>query len=93
LIFKEKMSAHMLTCEEITRLKSESMDFHLPLRKRLAVWFHLLFCRWCRRYGKQLDMIRRASRKIRAKIDNLDDKPDLTLSSDARERLRKILNG
>lgn len=90
-ILKESMMSYMPTCEEVTRLKSESMDSELPMRQRLAIRFHILFCQWCRKYGKQLDMIRHAAQKYKTNIENTDHKSHLTLSPDTKDRLKNLL--
>ncbi|MFC1858484.1 zf-HC2 domain-containing protein [Thermodesulfobacteriota bacterium] len=53
----------MLSCEEISRLVSDSMDRKLPLAQRFAVWIHLIMCKFCSRYRKQLADIREIARK------------------------------
>jgi hypothetical protein len=84
------MSSYMPTCEEVTRLKSESMDSALPIRQRLAIKIHILFCQWCRKYGKQLEMIRRAARKYQTMVDNVDREPS-PLSPEFKDRLKDLL--
>lgn len=81
------MARFMLTCAEATRLLSDALDRPLPLGRRLGLRLHLLVCRWCDRYGRQLRFIRDALRR-RA------EPPDLTgdaLSPEAREHLRRCL--
>jgi len=89
--FRAKIMQSMPTCEKVARLKSESMDSHLNLRQHLAIKSHFLFCQWCRKYGKQLDMIRHAARKLKVEADNFEDKPSPKLSSGTKERLRNLL--
>ncbi len=56
----------MLRCHEVTRLHATDEILRAPLGKRLAVRFHLLMCRSCRRYVRELaaigDAVRRAFR-------------------------------
>jgi hypothetical protein len=40
------------------------MDTRLPLRKRIGIRFHLMMCRMCREYKKQLLLISRAMRRL-----------------------------
>jgi hypothetical protein len=42
------------SCREASRLQSEALDHRLSLRKRIGLLIHLVLCRWCRRYGKQI---------------------------------------
>jgi len=77
----------MLSCKDVTKLLSESMDRSLPLGKRVGVRFHLLICRFCARYDRQLLLIRETVRRLAT----TEDIPGETLSAEARERIRKFL--
>jgi len=46
------------SCRDMTRLQSRALDDSLPLSKRVGMKIHLLFCIWCRRYGRQLRFLR-----------------------------------
>lgn len=53
----------MVRCNEVTRLHaSEELRF-ASWRKRLAVRLHLLMCRSCQRYVKELSLIGEAARE------------------------------
>ena len=54
----------MLSCKDVTRLISESMDHSLPFGKRVGVRLHLLICRFCARYERQLLLIRETMRRL-----------------------------
>lgn len=75
----------MLSCRDITRLISESMDRTLPVGKRLGVRLHLILCRFCARYERQLLLIRDTVRRIAG--EEAEPVPDV-LSAEARERIR-----
>ena len=77
----------MLSCKDVTRLISESMDHSLPIGKRIGVRLHLLMCKFCSRYERQLLLIRETVRRIVA----TEEKPGETLSEEAKERIRKSL--
>jgi len=79
----------MLSCKDVTRLLSESMDRSLPLGKRVGVRFHLLICKFCARYERQLLLIRETVRRLVAAEDRPGESPGETLSAEARERIRK----
>lgn len=51
----------MLTCREVTRLVASDEYLELRWGRRLAVRLHLVMCRYCRRYAKQLRAIRAAA--------------------------------
>jgi len=89
---RDKMMSYMPTCEEVTRLKSDSMDSGLTLREKFAVKFHLMFCQWCRKYGKQIDMIRQAIHKLKTTSDDPEYEPNIALNSESKDRLKRLLN-
>jgi hypothetical protein len=81
----------MLSCKDVTRLLSESMDHSLPLGKRVGVRLHLLICKFCVRYERQLLLIRETARRLVATEDWPGEPYGETLSEEARERIRKSL--
>lgn len=81
----------MLSCRDATRLISESMDRTLPVGKRIGVRLHLLLCRFCARYERQLLLIRDTLRRIAAAEGEPAGMVPETLSAEARERIRKSL--
>lgn len=50
------------TCREAVRLQSDSLDRTLPFPERLGLRLHLLLCKWCRRYARQIRFLREALR-------------------------------
>ena len=44
----------MLSCKDVSKLVSESLEHPLPFRKRLGVRMHLMMCSLCRRYQRQM---------------------------------------
>ncbi|MEK6797903.1 MAG: zf-HC2 domain-containing protein [Planctomycetota bacterium] len=47
-----------LSCDESTRLVSESLDHPLPASERFAIRLHAMICRSCRRYARQIRLLR-----------------------------------
>lgn len=54
----------MLRCNEVTGLHASEEIQRAPWRKKIAVRFHLLMCRSCRRYVKELAAIGDATRRL-----------------------------
>jgi hypothetical protein len=81
----------MLSCKDVTRLISESMDRSLPLGKRIGVRIHLLMCQLCARYEQQLLLIRETVRRLAAAEEQPEGPPEETLSEEARARIMKSL--
>jgi len=78
----------MLSCKEVSLLLSRSCDQRLTWRERLAVRLHLLYCRGCARFEKQLRFLRAAARRFAESVGSAADK---RLSEDARRRIRAAL--
>ena len=76
----------MINCEEASRLSSESQDRSLAFGERVSLRLHLIGCKLCSRYARQLKFLRRACARI-------DDEPagSAQLSDDARDRIRQRL--
>ena len=80
----------MFKCSEVTKLISRSMDQDLPLRQKIGVRIHLAMCKYCSMYKKQLELIRKFIKDaIEAEIVPA---PPLTLSPQARERMKQRLS-
>src|SRR6266481_4456444 len=73
------------SCKAATRLQSEALDRKLPLRQRFGLRVHLVLCKWCRRYGKQVTFLRNAAHEH---PDEMADRVPQRLSGEARERIK-----
>lgn len=76
-------------CREAARLQSLALDGALTRRQRFGLRVHLLLCKWCRRYGKQIGFLRQAAHKHCE--DEVETSPQ-KLSEAARERIKRKLN-
>lgn len=56
----------MLSCKEASRLMSEAQDRKLSLGQRLSLRTHLLICRGCANYQRQLGFLRLSLRRYTA---------------------------
>ena len=83
------MTHWMFNCKDVSHKISESMDMHLPYQQRLLIRFHLLMCRYCARFRRQLIFMKKLSRHK----DATEKVPpsEMTLSAQARERISKLL--
>lgn len=82
----------MLSCKEAAWLISESMDRDLPFMQRLGIRAHLLMCKHCTRYRRQLLFIRDAFQHYLDEIENEESVPPVSLSPEALERLNAYLS-
>jgi hypothetical protein len=76
------------TCRDAARLQSESLDTRPSGAKRFGLWLHLLVCKWCRRYGKQVRFLRGAAHDH---PERLAEATPQKLSEEARQRIKEKL--
>ncbi|MCG3130128.1 MAG: hypothetical protein FLDDKLPJ_00876 [Phycisphaerae bacterium] len=96
-----------MNCRQVSRLVSDGLDRRLALHERLAVWIHLLYCRACAAYRRQVLMLREAARSTvlvadpgvplsgppgpHEPLDDAGGVPEDTLSPEARRRIHQAL--
>lgn len=76
------------SCKEATRLQSDALDRPLGLRQRIGLGIHLLLCKWCRRYGRQIEFLRSIAPQHENHEPGL---PPQSLRPEARERIKRRL--
>jgi hypothetical protein len=76
------------TCRQASRLQSEALDHKLPTLQRIGLRIHLVLCKWCLRYGKQIRFLRDAAHEH---ADELVAPAPQKLSDAARERMKQRL--
>lgn len=75
-------------CREVSHLQSRALDEPLPARVRLGVRCHLLYCVWCRRYGRQLRLLHEALQRDGERLAGEGARP---IPAEARERMKQVL--
>lgn len=80
------MDLWLFNCKKVSRLVSDSMDRDLGFWRRLGIRFHLMMCRYCFRYDRQLRMIRQ-----RLRGGETEDVAIQTLSEEQKKRLRELI--
>ncbi len=83
------MKHWMFNCQDVSQKLSQSMDASLPLRHRLAIRIHLMMCRYCARFRRQLVMLRKMSRL--EDRDQPGDQPPEKLSEETKTRIKEKL--
>jgi len=63
-ILKNVLLILTLTCDQAAELMSRAQDITLSRSERWALSFHLLICRLCRKYKRQLKLLRAIMNKI-----------------------------
>jgi hypothetical protein len=79
----------MFNCKEVSSRVSESLDHRLPLYQRLLIRMHLLMCKYCARFRRQVKFLREICRSYH--LDESAKDPAVNLPPDARERIRQAL--
>jgi hypothetical protein len=81
----------MLSCKEISKLESDSMDRRLGFLEWLKIRLHLLYCKACRNFHAQLDFLRTAAKNYGSR--DVADSPDAKmLPVAAKERIRQAIS-
>ncbi|MFO1376832.1 MAG: zf-HC2 domain-containing protein [Steroidobacteraceae bacterium] len=55
----------MLSCHDATRMLSEAQERRLGVLERVSLRLHLAICAACRRFDRQLPLLRHAMRAFR----------------------------
>lgn len=79
----------MFNCKEVSYKVSESYDRKLPLLERMMIRVHLMMCRYCTRFHRQLRLIRSMARYTQPFGNTAET--SVTLPQDARARLKQTL--
>lgn len=58
----------MLNCKQNSALLSQSLDRPITLREKMAMRMHLMMCRGCRNFEKQIAFIHKAARELPRKL-------------------------
>ena len=77
------------TCQQTVETISQSMERPLTFSENVKLKIHLWICVWCQWYMEHLHLIRDASRAQASEAP--DRMVGATLSSEARERIRRRL--
>jgi hypothetical protein len=75
-------------CREASRLQSDALERPLSPLKETGLRIHLVLCQWCRRYGKQIRLLRQA---VREQPDQVTEAAPSALSPEARARFKRVL--
>ena len=80
-----------LHCRESVVLLSAAQDRPLNRTERWALRMHLLICRPCRAYRRQIARLRQLARDALIRLEGGEQLPGLGLSDEARQRLRRTI--
>src|SRR5215216_2773001 len=77
-------------CKQMVEVMSQSLERPLTLRERVLLKLHLWVCVWCVWYLEQLRLLRTSLRARAAKAGG--QYPGVSLSAEARERIKRALS-
>jgi hypothetical protein len=81
-----------LSCEEASRLASESLDRKLMRSERWGLRFHTLVCRSCHRLMRQLELIRAVAAKAPDSAHHAIRAVLPQLSLDRKQHIKQLLS-
>jgi len=80
-----------MKCSHATKLLSEAEERQLTGRERLRLRFHVFVCTACRRFKKQLGLLRLLLTEASPKILAAVYASDATLSASRRQEIKALL--
>lgn len=80
-------------CKQTVEVISQSFERSLSLRERVILKLHLWICVWCQWYLEHLEIMRNAMREKGTESPEMEFPSAPTLSSEARERIKRQLTG
>lgn len=76
----------MLSCKEVSLLVVQSQELPLHFSQKMSVGIHLLICRGCRAFKKQMTFLQHF-----IKCTEHDDFVEVSLPEQAKERIKQTL--
>lgn len=73
----------MLSCKQSSALISQSLDRNLTRRERFSLRFHLLICKYCKRFSQQIATLRVAIQQAAMRIE-ADSSIEMSSATKAR---------
>ena len=63
----------MYSCEQASKLSSQAMEQPLTPSERMLLRLHLMMCKRCSNFSRQIEFLRRASRKVPEMLEKNED--------------------
>lgn len=80
------------SCKQAARLVSVSFERKLTLREWLSMRLHLMMCKTCTFYGRQIKALRAIFIRHEQVLSNTPASDDEKLTDQAKERIKKTIN-
>lgn len=78
----------MLSCKQTSQLLSQSLDRQLSARERFALRLHLWICKYCRRFGQQIQLLRVAMKQLGERVEG---DSGIQLPAEAKVRIADLI--
>ena len=82
-----------LPCREMTHLASESLDRDLDRLERVILRAHLLYCSGCRRFLKQIALVRLAASRLAMRTEADLPVPGADIPTEVCDRIKRAIKG
>ena len=82
-----------LPCREMTHLASESLDRDLDRGERIILRAHLLYCSGCRRFLKQIALVRLAASQLAMRTEADLPLPGPDIPTEVCDRIKRAIKG
>jgi len=76
----------MISCDEASYLSSKSMETNLSLKEKMNLKIHLLTCKACRLFSKQINEM---ENKIKFSINYFETNQNIHLPVERKENIKK----
>ena len=74
----------MLSCKQASQLISQSLDRPLRLNERFALKFHLIICKYCKRFSQQVQTLRVA---LKEQVNAIENNSAIEIPEAAKNRI------
>ena len=78
-----------MSCQDAERVHSRCCDGVAEPGQSLGLWIHHLYCRGCRVYARQVNLLRAAARRLRNAGPATPPSPPPSMPPDVADRLRQ----
>ncbi len=84
----------MLSCKEVSRIVSKSLDQKLSMSQRVSMWMHLMMCGLCSGFRKDLVHLQQQTKSQPEPDESVQSEtsdPDSQLSIAAKDRMKRAI--
>jgi len=79
----------MLSCKQASQLVSQSLERKLNWQERMALRLHLWMCKYCRRFGQQLQAFRVMLIRM---VREMENNTQITLPTESKQSIANLIN-